>query len=176
MSNPIKIMPFGDSITASFAPYSSYRCHLDHLLHAANIPFLYTGSRTTDSYGQVPPPCGDPLTAFDPHNEGYSGAMAWDFLHEDNWKGGTINTLDNILGRQVAFSDGTLRANIPDLVLMHLGTNDLGHGHPVPQIISDLGSLIDHFRAKNPRVAILLAQIIPCQGTDLPWCGQVPIL
>ncbi len=167
-------MPFGDSITASFAPYSSYRCHLDHLLHAANVSFLYAGSRTTDSYGQNPPPCGNPLTAFDPHNEGYSGAMAWDFLHEDNWKSGTINTLDNILGRQVTFYDGTTGGNIPDLVLMHLGTNDLGHGHSIPQIISDLGSLIDLFRANNPKVGILVAQIIPSQG--LPWSGNVPVL
>jgi acyl-CoA thioesterase-1 len=176
MNAPIKIMPFGDSITASFAPYSSYRCHLDHLLHAAGISFLYTGSRTTDSYGQNLPPCGNPLAAFDPHNEGYSGAMAWDFLHEDHWKSGATNTLEEILSRQITFQDGTHGANIPDLVLMHLGTNDLGHGHPIPQIISDLGSLIDLFRAKNPAVAILIAQIIPCQGADLPWCRNVPDL
>ncbi len=174
MNTPIKIMPFGDSITASFSPYSSYRCYLDHLLRAANIPFLFTGSRTTDSYGHPPPPCGNPLTGFDPCNEGYSGAMAWDFLHADNWHSGTINTLDNILSRQVILYDGTMGENIPDVVLMHLGTNDLGHGHPIPQIISDLGSLIDLFRAKNPKVSILLAQIIPCQG--LPWSSNVPVL
>ncbi len=176
MNFPIKIMPFGDSITASFFPYSSYRCHLDHLLHAANIQFLYAGSRTTDSYGQNPPFCGNPPAAFDPHNEGYSGAMAWDFLHEDNWQKDAVNTIDNILSRQITFYDGTAGENVPDVVLMHLGTNDLGHGHPIPQIISDLGALIDHFRARNPKVAILVAQIIPCQSPNLPWCSNVPDL
>ncbi len=97
--------------------------------------------------------------------------MAWDFLHEDNWHNGTINTLDNILSRKIY---GTDKTNIPDVVLMHLGTNDLGHQHPISQIISDLGSLIDHFRAKNPKVAILIAQIIPCAPYD--WCSQVPVL
>ena len=37
MEFPIKIMPFGDSITSSLNPYSSYRCYLDHMLKAAGI-------------------------------------------------------------------------------------------------------------------------------------------
>lgn len=163
-------MPFGDSITASFQPWSSYRCYLDHSLNAAGISFIYAGSRTTDSYGNVLPPCGTPLTTFDPRNEGYSGAMAWDFLYNTTWG----NTIDDILSRDIA---GTAKTNIPDIVLMHLGTNDLNQGHSIPQITSDLGSLIDHFRAKNWKVIILIAQIIPC-GPPMggPWCNNVPSL
>ena len=159
---PIKIMPFGDSITTSKDPYSSYRCELDHSLHAAGIPFIYAGTQTTN-FDDHNPLCGDPLSDYDHHHEGHSGAMAWDFLHTDNWTGDPKYTLDYILSQ-----------NVPDMVLMHLGTNDLDQNHALSQIISDLGSLIDQFRAKNPQVIILIAQIIPCDPVQIgPWCFNV---
>ncbi len=169
----IKIMPFGDSITSSYspssatgAPMSSYRCWLDHMLDAANIYFIYSGSQYLDSYQNPLPPCGDPLTDFDPRHEGYSGWLAADFLDptKDNY-------IDKILDRTIY---GTAKTNVPQIVLMHLGTNDLNKYHPISQIVSDLGSLIDHFRARNPSVAVLVAQIIPCAGHD--WCSQVAAL
>ncbi len=159
----IKIMPFGDSITSSYVPFSSYRCYLDHMLDAANIYFIYSGSQILDSYGVTPPPCGDPLADFDHRHEGYSGAATWNFL-DPGW----ANYVDNILGRNIY---GTAKTNIPQIVLMHLGTNDLAGYRPVSQIIANLGLLIDHFRAKNPSVAVLVAQIIPCAPYD--WCGNV---
>ncbi len=162
----IKIMPFGDSITSSYNPFMSYRCDLALLLRAANIYFIYSGSKIVDSYNNPPPQCGDLPSDFYLSHEGYSGAMAWDFLYntDPNWP----NTIDIILSRNIY---NTAKTNIPQIVLMHLGTNDLGQHHPIQQIISDLRSLIDHFRAKNPTVAILVAQIIPCSGYD--WCEQV---
>ena len=159
---PIKIMPFGDSITTSKDPFSSYRCELDHSLNAAGIPFVYVGTQTTNWSGDNPL-CGDPLSDYDHHNEGHSGAMAWDFLHLDNWSGTPKYTLDYILSQ-----------NVPDMVLMHLGTNDLGQNHAYSQIISDLGLLIDKFRAKNPNMIILIAQIIPCDPVKIgSWCFNV---
>jgi acyl-CoA thioesterase-1 len=163
VDTPIKIMPFGDSITSSFSPYSSYRCWLDHLLDAANITFIYSGSQTKDSYGADPPPCGNPLTDFDHRHEGYSGWATYNFLDP-----AMANYIDKILNRVIY---GTSIPNVPDIVLMHLGTNDLGQGRPISQIITNLGLLIDHFRAKNPKVAIMVAQIIPCSGHD--WCYSV---
>ncbi len=167
MNLPIKIMPFGDSITASYPPYCSYRCYLDHLLHAANINFIFSGSQVLDAYNKVLlPACGDPAVDFDHRHEGYSGWAAADFLDpaKDNY-------IEKILDRKISMTD---KVNIPQIVLMHLGTNDLNQHHPVPQIISDLGSLIDHFRGRNPGVAVLVAQIIPCSGLD--WCADVPVL
>ncbi len=160
---PIKIMPFGDSITSSYSPFSSYRCYLDHLLHAANIPFNYAGSQTMDSYGNPPPPCGSPLTDFDHRHEGHSGYATYNFLNPND-----TNYIDKILDRVIF---GTSMPNIPDVVLMHLGTNDLAQGYSVSEIIPRLGSLIDHFRARNPRVTIFVAQIIPCAAET--WCSKV---
>ncbi len=162
-----KIMPFGDSITSSLNPNSSYRCYLDHMLDDAQYNYIFSGSRTGDSYGNDPPPCGDPLADFDHRNEGYSGAMAWDFLYNTTWG----NTIDEILNRQIA---GTAKTNIPHIVLMDLGINDLGNQHSINQIISDLGSLIDHFRAKDRTVIILIAQITPCDAAKWSWCSGVP--
>lgn len=172
MDFPIKIMPFGDSITASKDNFSSYRCYLDHALHAAGIPFIFAGTQTANWSG-TNPPCGDPASDFDHHHEGHSGAMAWDYLHPDNWHG-TVFTLDNILSQNIA---GTSIPNVPDMVLMHLGTNDLGHGHATSQIQADLGAVIDRFRASSPKVVVMLAQITPLDpGRVGAWGSNVPAL
>ncbi len=160
----IKIMPFGDSITASYPPFSSYRCYLDHMLDAANIYFIFSGSQYLDSYYKsLLPPCGDPLTDFDNRHEGYSGYPTSKFLDPQD-----ANYIDDILSRDIY---QTAKKNIPQIVLMHLGTNDLNQSIPIPQIVANLGTLIDHFRAWNPSVAVLVAQIIPCTGYT--WCSQV---
>ena len=60
------------------AAWASYRYWLDHMLHAGGIPFIYAGSRTgafSDKTVLVGPPNKYP--DYDPHNDGYSGAMAW---------------------------------------------------------------------------------------------------
>ncbi len=158
----IKIMPFGDSITSSYDPFMSYRCDLNFLLKAANIYYIYSGSKIVDSYSKDPPPC-DPTPDFYLSHEGYSGYPTSYFLNPLD-----ANYIDNILGRDIY---QTAKKNIPQIVLMHLGTNDLNRSVPIPQIVANLGTLIDHFRAKNPSVAVLVAQIIPCAGYD--WCSQV---
>ncbi len=158
----IKIMPFGDSITSVYNPFMSYRCDLNYLLKAANIYYIYSGSKIVDSYGQIPPQC-DPTPDFYLSHEGYSGYLTSYFLNP-----GDANYIDNILSRDIYM---TAKKNIPQIVLMHLGTNDLNKGRPIPEIVANLGSLIDHFRAKNSTVAVLVAQIIPCSGYD--WCSQV---
>lgn len=174
-----KIMPFGDSITSSvgdgkcslnggpvLSAQASYRYWLYNDLHNALIPFEFIGTQTTNW-------CGQPLHAgqFDQHNEGHSGYQAADFLNP-----GDQYYIDKLLN---ANSNG----NVPDIVLMHLGTVDLSKGRTKPEIIADLGSLIDHFRAKNPKVIVLVAQIIPCATTtyyktpqDRSFCSKIPDL
>ena len=180
ISPPIKIMPFGDSITSSVGTntyilgklvpaQASYRYELYNDLHNDGIAFVFTGTRV-DNYG------GPPLHAgmFDQHNESWSGAMAADFLNPVQ-----PFFIDKLLN---ANSYGTTVANVPGMVLMHLGTNDLYYNHSVSTTIADLGSLIDKFRAKNPKVIILLAQIIPCAPTnfylpknpDRTSCAKIP--
>lgn len=49
----------------------------------------------------------------------------------------------------------------PDVVLIHLGTNDSWQGRPAAATVASLGSIIDKVRQVNPSARIFLAQIIP---------------
>jgi acyl-CoA thioesterase-1 len=143
---PLKIMPLGDSITTSVTSEASYRYWLDHLLHTGNISFVFVGRELNNC-------CyGDPkYLDFDRHHEGHSGYATWNFLDPADPKHNDINTI--------------LAANVPDMVLLHLGTNDLMQTTPnqrtVSEIVADLGKIIDKLRTANPAVRILLAMIIP---------------
>jgi lysophospholipase L1-like esterase len=179
LSWPLKIMPFGDSITSSVshttvhqtdvAAQASYRYWLDHDLHAAGIPFEFIGTQINNYNG--PPKYLD----FDRHNEGHSGYGTFNLLDS-----GDANYIDTLLS---ANSNGTNVPNVPDIVLMHLGSVDIATpGHDaISQITGNLGILIDRFRVKNPKVIILVAQIIPCTTTnfykipqDRSFCSKIP--
>lgn len=48
----------------------------------------------------------------------------------------------------------------PDYILVHLGTNDIGHNHTVDQMVADMKSLLSATKAALPKAKILLATII----------------
>jgi lysophospholipase L1-like esterase len=54
----------------------------------------------------------------------------------------------------------------PDIALIHLGTNDVRQGWSDSAISNGLGRIIDELRAGNPKVVILLAQIIPTRNSE----------
>ncbi|MFJ6673391.1 cellulose binding domain-containing protein [Actinosynnema sp. NPDC091369] len=67
-----------------------------------------------------------------------------------------------------------LAAARPDVVLMHLGTNDMwGNFRPVDSVIAAYSVLVDQMRAHNPDVEILVAKIIPMA---CPECTHVVAL
>ena len=129
----VKIMPLGDSITESNKGLNSYRYYLWHLLldHGYHVDFV--GSK--HGVGNGPP--GNP--DFDMDHEGHVG-----------WRADEI--LNNI--------QDWVRAAAPDIVLLHIGTNDLCHGQSVASTVTDIGNIIDVLRAGNPRIRILLGQLI----------------
>ena len=49
----------------------------------------------------------------------------------------------------------------PDVVLIHLGTNDSWQGRPAAATVTSLGNIIDKVRQVNPNAKVFLAQIIP---------------
>jgi acyl-CoA thioesterase I len=136
----VRIMPLGDSITTHIPPYNSYRRPLWHMLDNAGYNVDFVGSRRVDDSNRLPS-----NTDFDLEYEGHPG-----------WR------VDNILGSIRPWAD----AFDPDIVLVHLGTNDLIQGQSVDSTISELGQLIDTLRASNPNVTILMAQIIPFNRTN----------
>jgi acyl-CoA thioesterase I len=137
---PTKIMPLGDSITDGLTQYQCYRYYLDSLLNHAGYAHDLVGSLNTTSDGLVG-------SGYDPDHEGHWGMAAHQLL---------------------PFIGGYARSARPDIVLMHLGTNDIASETPTENItvvadrtILELGAIIDTLRSVNPTVTIFLAQIIP---------------
>jgi lysophospholipase L1-like esterase len=66
-----------------------------------------------------------------------------------------------------------LSATTPDIVLMHLGTNDVWNGTiTTAQILAAYSTLVDQMRASKPTMKILVAQILPMNPTGCGTCGQ----
>lgn len=64
-----------------------------------------------------------------------------------------------------------LAAANPDIVLMHLGTNDMWGGHiPTDNKITALTKLVGQMRANNPNMKIIVAQIIPMGANACATC------
>ena len=129
----VRIMPLGDSITQSLTPNNSYRYYLWHLLLSQNYPVDFVGSR--NGVGGGPPANAD----FDMDHEGHAG-----------WRADEISA--NIQGWAMQAS--------PDVVLLHIGHNDLCQGQSVASTVVDIGDIVDVLRTVNPHIQILLAQLI----------------
>ena len=137
-----RVMPLGDSITQGDFARNSYRRPLWQLLQGggyANVDFV--GSLTTNFGGDAPNP------DFDLNHEGHWG-----------WRA------DQIAGQILNWANTAQ----PDIVLMHLGSNDLFQGQSVSSTISDLGLIIDRLRQSNPDVIVLFAKLIPHNNGGAP--------
>ena len=76
---------------------------------------------------------------FDPDNEGYYGYR-----------------IDQV----ASLITGELALYQPNVVLLHIGTNDLGQNYQVSTASTRLASLIDQIVAADPNVTVLVAQLI----------------
>ncbi len=141
---PIYILPVGDSITQGGkrdkAEYT-YRLPLQMMLHEHGTDFDFIGSRQKGLHEDATwPPVADGVP-FDPDHEGYYGNK-------------TRNVVDKVMA---AFPE---YKNLPDIVLIHLGTNDQKQGDyentvgaPLREFVSFLlGHL--NFREGEPALAI----------------------
>ncbi|XVU22921.1 cellulose binding domain-containing protein [Actinoplanes sp. CA-054009] len=140
----VRVMPLGDSITAG---PGCWRAKLWNRLQTAgytNLDFVGTQS---DGGG-----C-NPGYAYDTDHEGHGGFSATGIAANDQlppW----------------------LAAARPDVVLMHLGTNDMWGGYiPLTDKLNAFTKLIGQMRAANPAVKVVVAQIIPISAAA---CGTCP--
>jgi lysophospholipase L1-like esterase len=138
---PVKIMPLGDSITYGIGSTNSngYRKPLYQALAAADCNFDFVGSQTN---GDFP----------DPNHEGHPG-----------WQADTVGTDSDILGQVYNW----LTANPTDIVLLHIGTNDITVGGQNANEISHILDRIDDF---STDIKVILALII--NRTDDPNKAQ----
>ncbi len=135
----IKIMPLGDSITFGTPDpsYGGYRRLLQILLLKDGYRVDFVGSQKSR---QAPAAIQD--------NEGHSG-----------W---TIRQLKNGID-----SNGWLEIYQPDIILLHIGTNDIGLGY-ASSLSDQLSGLLDDILRRLPKVRVIVAQIIPFrQGPEV---------
>ncbi|MBD1842184.1 cellulose-binding protein [Cyanobacteria bacterium FACHB-63] len=135
----IRIMPLGDSITQADRNHNSYRRPLWLRLRAAGYDVNFVGSTKSHYLGNAP------KSDFDPDHEGHWG-----------WE------VDEVLAQVDRWSE----AAKPDIVLIHLGTNDILRGQNFDSTIAELRKLIETMRKRNPRLKILIAQLIPSSGGE----------
>ncbi len=138
-SHTIRIMPLGDSITHADSAHPGYRYPLWKLLKEGGYDFDFVGTMKMNHKGPNP-------QSFDTDHEGHWGWRADQILHGVPGYG-SLNTF--------------LTSNTPDIVLMHLGSNDIFQGESVPQIIAELKEIITVLNSANSKVIILIAQILP---------------
>jgi len=139
-ATPTRIMPLGDSITGG---PGCWRATLWDRLQR-------TGFNNIDFVGSLAGG-GCNLANWDGDNEGHGGYQATGIANQ------------NLL-------PGWLAAGRPDIVLMHLGTNDVWNNTPTATILAAYSTLVDQMRASNPGTKILVAQIIPMTPSGCSWC------
>ena len=138
-------MPLGDSITEGESGHNTYRRVLWQRLQGAgcNVDFVGTRYGVSSGYRNSPaksPPNGD----FDLDHEGY-----WDYQ---------VNEL-------LPFVASSVAAAQPDIVLIHVGTNDVLAGQSAAGIAGEISSLINALRGGKSDIYIVLAKIIPAASS-----------
>ncbi|HET6151092.1 MAG TPA: SGNH/GDSL hydrolase family protein [Polyangia bacterium] len=155
----LRIMPLGDSVTAA----TCWRALLWQQLNQAGLQgrFDLVGSNTSNS--DVAGAC-TPSSA-DANNEGHSSCLITEIINNVNAQTSRgCNTTLNALTPALA-------ADRADVVLMHFGTNDVWNQIQAGPILTASAAMIDSLRAVNPRVVVLVAQIIPMNVTSSTCAG-----
>ena len=139
------ILTLGDSITQSNRENFGYRYRLWTKLIDDSRSFDMVGS-ITYNFG------GNPSW---PQHMG----LNFDQDHEGHWGWRT----DEILNGRLAAGSLTewLDYYTPDVVLIHLGTNDVYQNQSTTSTVEELKQVIDMLRADNPDVIIFVAKLIP---------------
>jgi lysophospholipase L1-like esterase len=110
-----------------------------------------TGHTNIDMVGTLPAQgCGVP---YDGDNEGHGGILATNMANQNQlvpW----------------------LAATHPDIVIMHLGTNDVWNNLSPTTILAAYSTLVDQMRASNAGMKILVAKIIPMNPSNCTECAQ----
>lgn len=138
-----RIMPLGDSITHGGGGFCAYRYELWFELSSGGYNVDFVGRRNDTNSGD-PTAAWYPnyLTTFDRDHEGYWG-----------WRTDEIE----------AIVTAAATAGLPDIVLVHLGTNDIGQmgAAGVTNADANLRAIIGNLRTVVPNVTVLLAQVTP---------------
>jgi len=145
-------MPLGNSITWDWyygdsrpdAYRSGYRSHLWYKLKNAGFDVDFVGTRHNG--GSVSPP-------YDGDNEGYTGWTTYQIANR-------VYTLLNI--------------NTPDIILLHIGTNDSAYYSPADGVagVEQILDEVDRFENnKHKNIKVILAKIVNLRK-NLSWVNS----
>ena len=137
---PIRIMPLGDSITYGSPIPGGYRNPLYHALTNLGYAVNFIGTQNGNATNALP----------EIYHEGHGG-----------WKisDPSIGLYENILGWFGAIAD-------PDVILLHIGTNDSGGGTTFTNAIERLDALITRMAVAKPNAHIIVTSLMKRTGSN----------
>ena len=148
-TTPVNIMPTGDSITQGYNStlslqgndyMASYRQQLYSDLKGAGYDFDFVGSLQSGNLL---------LPSFDTHNEGHPGETLSCSLPP---YGSVVNDINSWL----TAANGT-PPGAPEVILLHIGTNDVANSCANP---GDIATVLDNIDSFSKNITVLLARII----------------
>lgn len=167
--NPLKILPLGNSITfdqlaIDLRPIGeriSYRYRLYQLLNAENYTYDFIGSEQSG---------GNYLPAGFTDNAGFPGITAAQLLTllqtGRNYKIDPVNGFCELPSCNQSY----LAYYQPDIILLHIGTNDITDSASAPGAVSAVASILDFIDAYETSIGktipVFLAQIINRAGSN----------
>lgn len=168
----LKILPLGNSITQGGELHPSYRYELWKMLVDNGMDFEFVGSLDTNWYRNAPDTEQGADVASPVMGETYKG-QTFTNKHEGHWGWNTMELLNGkenptAYKRDKGKLNDWLKGYTPDVVLMHLGTNDLIYNKGINKTIERIELIVNQLRADNKEVAILLAKITPIPSTYAP--------
>lgn len=126
-------MPFGDSITEA----TCWRAKVQDQLAEAGLTDKvdFVGSQTDN-----PEKCATKSGTFDTTHEGHSGWTAKEIAEE--------------------YIAKWAKAQKPDIVNFHLGTNDVKDGGSPEEVIKAYDTILEALRAANPNVKVIVSSVL----------------
>lgn len=132
----VRILPLGDSITQGTARFPGYRPRLWVRLQADGARVDFVGSQSNYFMRRW-------------------RARGFDSDHDGHWGWTALR-----ISRRI---DVLAKISPADIVLLHLGSNDVFAERPLDQVVADLEHIVAALRQANPRVTVLMAEIVPCE-------------
>ncbi len=137
-----RLMPLGDSLTEGVGAKTGYRGPLQQLLNDLGIHPDFVGSANTN-----------PGASFlDQDHEGHGGYRVSDLISHG-------------FGNSATTIEGWVSAANPDVILLHIGTNDISNPLAWQNAVEDFDELLSKIYGTASRVTVLVAKILP---TALP--------
>ena len=162
LSDKLTIMPLGDSITWGLAAPGGYRTKLYQNLTRAGYNCVFVGSDTSNP---GPMPFGQ---------QAHEGHPGYTIYEDDANLDANVPPYPTVAAMNDWNNGGfwiTRLNRPPDIILIHLGTNDIGRGQAGDGTVAaqNLDVMLTHLYALAPAARVIVATIIP-----INWNGLNP--